>query len=85
MCTLRWLCLRNISPESFYKGSIVIGDPVNRILEFEDLIDFVDVGAMSTAPYLDAWIPVEKELERVKRFLPGILLEVLGSLLILIP
>ncbi len=44
----------DLSPESFYKGSIVIGDPVNRILEFEDLIDFVDVGAMSTAPYLDA-------------------------------
>jgi hypothetical protein len=54
-------------------------------LEFEGFIDFVDVGAMSTAPYLDAWIPVEKELERVKRFLPGILLEVLGSLLVLIP
>jgi dihydropteroate synthase len=62
----------NLSPESFYKGSIVLEDPVSRVLEFEGFIDFVDVGAMSTAPYLDAWIPVEKELERVRGVLPDI-------------
>jgi membrane protein required for beta-lactamase induction len=61
----------------------VLGDPVSRVLEFEGFIDFVDVGAMSTAPYLDAWISVERELEKVRRF-HLILLEVLGSLLALI-
>jgi dihydropteroate synthase len=50
----------------------VLEDPVSRVLEFEGFIDFVDVGAMSTAPYLDAWIPVEKELERVRGVLPDI-------------
>ncbi|HEV8439839.1 MAG TPA: dihydropteroate synthase [Methylomirabilota bacterium] len=58
----------NVSPESFYRGSVVT--------EADDLLAaaeamaragaaFLDVGAMSTAPYLATRIPESQEAERL--------------------
>jgi dihydropteroate synthase len=59
----------NVSPESFYKESISIGKKIisERAREIEEEgADIIDIGAMSTAPYLDTAIPVEKEVERMR-------------------
>jgi len=58
----------NLSPESFYSGSIArsVDEAVDMALRHvEEGADVIDVGAMSTAPYKDAWIPPEKEEERL--------------------
>jgi dihydropteroate synthase len=58
----------NVSPESFYHGSIVTqGDDLLRAAEAmrEAGAVFVDVGAMSTAPYLAARIPESQEADRL--------------------
>lgn len=68
----RIMAVLNISPESFYKGSVAFGNAVERAVELEKHADFLDVGAMSTAPYLETWIPSEKELERLRSVLPEI-------------
>lgn len=59
----------NISPESFYKKSIKINeneiqDAVAQMQEFG--ADIIDVGGMSTAPYLENLIPINLELERLQ-------------------
>jgi len=69
----RIMAVLNLSPESFYKGSVALGDAVKRALELEKHADILDVGAMSTAPYLETWIPPEKELERIRAVLPEII------------
>ena len=59
----------NVSPESFYKESISIGKKIisERAREIEEEgADIIDIGAMSTAPYLDTSISVEKEIERMR-------------------
>jgi len=59
----------NVSPESFYKESISIGKKIisERALQMEkDGADIIDIGGMSTAPYLDTVISVEKEVERLR-------------------
>ncbi len=58
----------NLSPESFYKGSIStnIRDALKcagRILD--EGADAIDVGAMSTAPYLSGLVSAEVEEERL--------------------
>lgn len=68
----RVMAVINLSPESFYKGSVADEDPVERALCLERHADVIDVGAMSTAPYLETWVPPEKELERLKKALPEI-------------
>jgi dihydropteroate synthase len=68
----RIMAVLNLSPESFYKASVAVDNAVDRALELEKHADILDVGAMSTAPYLDAWIPPEKELERIRTVLPEI-------------
>lgn len=58
----------NVSPESFYSGSVVDQrDDLLRAAEAmaEGGAAFVDVGAMSTAPYLSARIPVSQEADRL--------------------
>ncbi|WP_148882490.1 dihydropteroate synthase [Thermococcus aciditolerans] len=57
----------NVSPESFYKGSV--RDDEDRLIEtavkmVEDGATFIDIGAKSTAPYLETQIPVEEEVRR---------------------
>lgn len=60
----------NVSPESFYKGSVVVNpeDIAKRAISVvEEGGDLIDVGGMSTAPYLNTFVPVEVELNRVSR------------------
>ncbi|MBP1912296.1 dihydropteroate synthase [Thermococcus stetteri] len=57
----------NVSPESFYKGSV--RNDEEKLVEtalrmVEDGASFIDVGAKSTAPYLETQIPVEEEIRR---------------------
>jgi len=58
----------NVSPESFYSGSVVLdGDRLLRTGEAMARAGaaWLDVGAMSTAPYLAARIPEAQEAERL--------------------
>lgn len=59
----------NVSPESFYKNSVKTN--VNEIGKAskgmqETGADIIDVGAMSTAPYLKTLISVEQETKRIR-------------------
>jgi dihydropteroate synthase len=60
----------NVSPESFYRGSVkttrrsISRSAINMELEGADI---VDIGGMSTAPYLENVIPIEKEIKRMGR------------------
>jgi len=59
----------NVSPESFYKESISTGKKIisERALQMEkEGADIIDIGGMSTAPYLDTVISVEEEVERIR-------------------
>ena len=59
----------NVSHESFYKNSIKIGfQQISKTaIEMEENgADIIDIGAMSTAPYLETIIPVEEEIRRLK-------------------
>ena len=65
---VRIMGILNTSPESFYKKSISIGrqkitDVVQRMEE--EGADFIDVGGMSTAPYLSTMVPEKIEMVRV--------------------
>jgi dihydropteroate synthase len=60
----------NVSPESFYKNSIKTN--VNSISSYvkkleNDGADMIDIGAMSTAPYLDTVITSKIEISRLKK------------------
>ncbi|AFL94540.1 dihydropteroate synthase [Thermococcus cleftensis] len=57
----------NVSPESFYKGSV--RNDEEKLIEtavkmVKDGASFIDIGAKSTAPYLETQIPVEEEVKR---------------------
>lgn len=58
----------NVSPESFYKGSVKqtreqIADTAKR--QAVEGAEVIDVGAKSTAPYLETEISVEEEVKRI--------------------
>lgn len=58
----------NISPESFYKGSVhttraEIEQTVSRMAE--EGAHVIDLGGMSTAPYLQTQVPMEEERRRL--------------------
>jgi dihydropteroate synthase len=58
----------NVSPESFYKNSVKtkVNDIANVATEMQETgADMIDVGAMSTAPYLETIISVEQETKRM--------------------
>lgn len=58
----------NASPESFYKGSVKTNaqDIASAAKEMQEAgAHIIDVGAMSTAPYLDTIIPAEEEVRRM--------------------
>ncbi|MGI8834271.1 MAG: dihydropteroate synthase [Nitrososphaeraceae archaeon] len=60
----------NVSPESFYKDSIRITtkEIANAAIRMQrEGAHIIDIGAMSTAPYLENNIPLEKEVERIKK------------------
>ncbi len=58
----------NVSPESFYKGSVktsseeIVASALNMVSEG---VDIIDIGAMSTAPYLKTEISPEEETKRL--------------------
>ena len=59
----------NTSPESFYKESISVDEKIlsDRAIKMEkDGVDIIDIGGMSTAPYLNTLISVDKEIERIR-------------------
>jgi len=59
----------NTSPESFYKDSISVDENIlsDRAIKMEkDGVDIIDIGGMSTAPYLNTLISVDKEIERLR-------------------
>ena len=65
---VRIMVILNTSPESFYKKSISsskqkIIDTVNRMQE--EGADFIDIGGMSTAPYLSTMITEKMEINRI--------------------
>ena len=65
---VRIMGILNTSPESFYKKSISISkekiaDAVNG-MEIEGA-DFIDVGGMSTAPYLSTMVSEKTEADRI--------------------
>ena len=59
----------NVSPESFYKNSVKTNvkdmGKTSKAME-ETGADIIDVGAMSTAPYLKTLISVEQETKRIR-------------------
>ncbi|MCX8203638.1 MAG: dihydropteroate synthase, partial [Nitrososphaeria archaeon] len=59
----------NVSPESFHKSSVrrtpeEVSEAAVRMVE--EGADVIDVGGMSSAPYLDTTVPEEVESERVR-------------------
>ena len=58
----------NVSPESFYKGSVASDESILR-QRAEQMVaegaDMLDVGAMSTAPYLETAISEAEEIRRL--------------------
>jgi dihydropteroate synthase len=62
------MAVLNVSPESFYRGSVTVDAAAiaRRARRFVDEgADFIDVGAMSTAPYLDTHVDEEEERLRM--------------------
>ncbi|MCB4755820.1 MAG: dihydropteroate synthase [Elusimicrobia bacterium] len=65
---VRLMGVINVSPESFYKGSVFTEE--RQIAQTAEKMtraraDFIDVGAMSTAPYLKTRISEEEERKRL--------------------
>jgi dihydropteroate synthase len=72
----------NVSPESFYKGSVAttsegIASSVREAVE--QGAEVIDIGAMSTAPYLKNEITEEVEMQRI-----GAALQAVGGLKVVI-
>ncbi|RLG51366.1 MAG: dihydropteroate synthase [Thermoproteota archaeon] len=69
---VRIIAAINLSPESFYKGSVA--KTPREALEKAELMasegaDIIDLGAMSTAPYLRTWV---SEREEASRLIPAV-------------
>jgi dihydropteroate synthase len=67
--TIKVMGIINTSPESFYKGSVKTGEQeiaATAKQMQEDGAHIIDIGGMSTAPYVQTvFIPIEKEVRRV--------------------
>lgn len=72
---IRIMGIINTSPESFYKRSVFTDKQViaktAKLME-EDGADFIDVGGMSTAPYLKTLVSEEQEIKRVTNAISAI-------------
>lgn len=67
---VRVMGIINVSPESFYKGSIKT--TTRSIAQYAATMEqagaqLIDIGAMSTAPYLENNISVQEEIKRMTR------------------
>jgi dihydropteroate synthase len=65
---VRLMGIINLSPESFYKKTIVtkkkdLSNLVRKMVD--DGADFIDVGGMSTAPYLSTYVTEKVESKRI--------------------
>jgi len=65
---VRLLAVVNVSPESFYPGSVrrdaaALRDVAQRFAD--EGADWIDIGAMSTAPYLETFVDEEEETRRL--------------------
>jgi dihydropteroate synthase len=66
---VRIMGIINVSSESFYKNSIKTSiEEISKtaIQMQENGADIIDIGAMSTAPYLETLIPLDEEIKRLK-------------------
>ena len=64
---VRIMGILNTSPESFFKKSIKYGEEIREAakqMENEGA-DFIDVGGMSTAPYLSTLVSEKEETKRI--------------------
>lgn len=65
----------NASPESFYKGSVRTSEreiaAAARQMQ-QDGAHIIDIGGMSTAPYLETVISVEEEKRRIKQAIKAV-------------
>ena len=72
---VRIMGIINTSPESFYKKSVFTDKKeiakTAKQME-EEGADFIDVGGMSTAPYLNTMISEEKEIARITKAIEAI-------------
>ncbi|MDE1763198.1 MAG: dihydropteroate synthase [Thaumarchaeota archaeon] len=67
---VRVMGIINASPESFYKKSVHTEqrDIAKTAKQMEEGgADFIDVGGMSTAPYLNTLVPEKTEIERITK------------------
>ena len=65
---VRIMGILNTSPESFYKKSVSVGKQkiVDAVHSMEEEgADFIDVGGMSTAPYLSTMVSEKIEASRI--------------------
>ena len=65
---VRIMSILNTSPESFYKKSVNTTKThiKNAVIQMEDEgVDFIDVGGMSTAPYLSTTVSEKVESKRI--------------------
>jgi dihydropteroate synthase len=72
---IRIMGIINTSPESFYKKSVFTDkqtiSKVSKLME-EDGADFIDVGGMSTAPYIKTLVSAEQEIKRITNAIEAI-------------
>lgn len=67
---VRIMGILNTSSESFYKNSIKTSKKsiINTVKQMElDGADFIDVGGMSTAPYLSTLVSEKEEIKRISK------------------
>ena len=67
---VRLMAAINVSPESFFAGSVRVDDGALREAAeraAEEGADLIDIGARSTAPYLDTAVPPDEEVRRMTR------------------
>jgi len=72
---VRVMGIINASPESFYKKSVftekrAIAKTAKQMEE--DGTDFIDIGGMSTAPYLKTLVSENKEIERISNAIEAV-------------
>ena len=65
----------NVSPESFYKKSVKTGE--REIVSAVEAMtssgaDIIDVGARTSAPYLNTYLPIDEEMNRALRAVKAI-------------
>jgi dihydropteroate synthase len=72
---VRIMAAVNVSPESFYKGSVATG-PSDILASVTGAVEqgaeVIDIGAMSTAPYLESEVTEELEKERIAEALRAV-------------